>query len=117
MGYSTGLLRRRVTVAKRMQSTTSAFGKDAAGITYETIGTFWADVTWTKGVKAMREGALDAYDIIMIRMRFQSIITRECLMQFEGKWYDIESFHWDYQENIIQVTARERANQDITLNN
>lgn len=115
MAYSTGILKDRVAVATRTAATTGAFGKDSAGITYTLLGEFWASVTWTKGVKSMREGALDAYDVVMMRMRYDEDINRDCLILYDDHWYEIESFHRDYQENIIQLTAHERPNQVVQI--
>lgn len=115
MPYSTGILRHRVTIATRTAATDGTFGRDSAGITYTTLGTFWANVSFVKGMRTMREGALDAYDVVMIRLRYNANIDRDCLVQYDGKWYEIESFHRDYQENIIQLTAHERSNQTVTI--
>lgn len=114
MAYSTGLMRYVVGVYNRDKASTGDFGFDTDR-SYTKVDDFWADVTWTKGVKAMREGALDAYDTIMIRMRYFSTITRDSLLKYEGKFYEIESFHEDYFENTIQITARERADQSVTI--
>ena len=68
-----------------------------------------------KGVKAMHEGALDAYDTVMFRCRYSAAIDRWCLLQYHGKWYQITSFNEDYQENQIQMTATELANQQVNI--
>jgi hypothetical protein len=71
--------------------------------------------TFNKGVKAMREGALDAYDTVMFRCRFIKQLDRWCLLKFKGKWYQITSFNDDYQDNQIQMTAVELANQQVNI--
>ena len=114
MAYSTGMMNKRVTVAKRATDTQESFGK-AGQTKYEILGTFWMSETFNKGVKAMREGALDAYDTVMFRCRFNKDIDRWCLLKFNGKWYQIQSFNEDYQENQIQMTAIEMANQKVTI--
>ena len=40
---------------------------------------------------------------------------RWCLLKFHGKWYQITSFNEDYQENQIQMTAVELANQQVNI--
>lgn len=115
MAYSAGMLRERVTIVRRTVGTADPFGKDSAGVTYETVGVFWAAFSFKKGMKSIHEGAVDGYDTIMFRMRWNANITRECLIQFDGRWYDIESFWREYHTNQIQITARERANQQVTL--
>ena len=114
MSYSTGMMNKRVTVAKRYQDTQETFGKSGQP-KYEILGTFWMGETFTKGVKAMHEGALDAYDTVMFRCRYNANIDRWCLLKFHGKWYQITSFNEDYQENQIQMTAVELANQQVNI--
>ena len=106
MAYSTGMMKYRVTVAKRYQDTQETFGKSGQP-KYELLGTFWMAETFTKGVKAMHEGALDAYDTVMIRMRWNNFTTRDSLLIYDGITYQILSFHADKQENEIQITACE----------
>lgn len=115
MAYSTGMMRQKVTIAKRDNATQNRYGLDAAGIRWIKVGTFWAAVDWKRGMKEMREGALDAYDFIMVRMRWRDDIDRDCLLKHDDRWYQIESFHRDYEANTIQITARERANSDTDL--
>lgn len=81
----------------------------------ELLGTFWMGETFNKGVKAMREGALDAYDTVMFRCRFIKQLDRWCLLRYNGKWYQITSFQEDYQENQIQMLATELANQQVNI--
>lgn len=114
MAYSTGLMRYVVAIYNRTAASAGSFGFDTEQ-SYAKVDDFWASVTFTKGVKAMREGALDAYDTIMIRMRYTPDVNRNSLVQFNGRFYEIESFHEDFQENIIQITARERADQSVTI--
>lgn len=115
MAYSTGLMKYRVTVAKRATFTDADnFGKRSEP-KYELLGTFWMGETFNKGVKAMREGALDAYDTVMFRCRYIKQLDRWCLLKFKGKWYQITSFNDDYQDNQIQITATELANQQVTV--
>ena len=114
MSYSTGMMNKRVTVAKRYQDTQETFGKSGQP-KYEILGTFWMAETFTKGVKAMHEGALDAYDTVMFRCRYNKDIDRWCLLKYHGKWYQITSFNEDYQDNQIQMTAVELANQQVNI--
>ena len=114
MSYSTGMMNKRVTVAKRYQDTQETFGKSGQP-KYELLGTFWMAETFTKGVKAMHEGALDAYDTVMFRCRYNKDIDRWCLLKYHGKWYQVTSFNEDYQENQIQMTAVELANQQVNI--
>ena len=104
----------RVQAAKRATDESARFGKSGQP-KYEILGTFWMGETFNKGVKSMREGALDAYDTVMFRCRFIKQLDRWCLLNFKGKWYQITSFNEDYQENQIQITATELANQQVNI--
>ena len=107
-------MNKRVTVAKRASEEGATFGKSGQP-KYELLGTFWMAETFTKGVKAMHEGALDAYDTVMFRCRYNKDIDRWCLLKYHGKWYQITSFNEDYQDNQIQMTAVELANQQVNI--
>ena len=108
MGYSTGMMKYRVQVAKRATDESASFGKSGQP-KYEILGTFWMGETFNKGVKAMREGALDAYDVVMIRMRWRDDITRDWRIVHDGKTYEIESLHSSREKNEVQITAHEVA--------
>ena len=108
-------MNKRVKIAKRVDSTGGDFGRKSGGQKYQMLGEFWAAESFNKGVKSMREGAVDAYDTVMFRMRFHEGIDRWCLVQYHGRWYQIQSFNEDYQQNQIQITATEMANQNVTI--
>ena len=115
MAYSTGMMKKRVKVAKRVDSEGGDFGRKSGGQKYTLLGEFWASEKFDKGMKSLREGAVDAYDIVMFRMRFNADIDRWCLIQYQGKWFQIQSCNEDYQTNEIQITAKEMANQNVTI--
>ena len=100
MGYSSGILKYRVTILNKQVAT--GFGETTS---YQPAACVWADVTWSKGVKALREGALDAYDTVLIRMRWNNIVARDSRLQCDGVMYQIQSLHTDKQENTIQISA------------
>ena len=100
----------RVHIMKR-DAAVSKFGGNR-GYRYAT--TVWAGVTFNKGVKAMREGAMDAYDTVMVRMLFNRQIDRDSMLVFEGRTWKIDTFYPDYHTNEIQITATESAGQDLT---
>jgi SPP1 family predicted phage head-tail adaptor len=102
MAYTSGLLKYRVTILNKQVA--SGFGETTS---YQPAACVWADVTWNKGVKALREGAMDAYDTVMIRMRWNNIVTRDSRLQCDGVTYQIQSLHADRQANTIQITATE----------
>jgi hypothetical protein len=115
------MLNKRVKVAKRYVNPDNVdnFGKSGQP-KYEWVNpngdhAFWCGVTFDKGMKSLREGALDAYDTVMFRCRFIKQLDRWCLLKFKGKWYQITSFNDDYQDNQIQITATELANQQVNI--
>ena len=108
-------MNKRIKIAKRVDSEGGSFGRSSGGQKYTLLGEFWAAQTFNKGVKSLRDGALDAYDTVMFRMRYNAEIDRWCLVQYHGRWYQIQSFNEDYQTNEIQITAKEMANQNVTI--
>ena len=114
MEYPSGMLNKHITIARRKADSVDAFGKKGSP-KYEILGTFNAAEDFNRGTKSLREGAYDAYDTVMFRMRYRKGIDRWCLIKYEGKWYQIESFNASYQENKIQITAVEMANQQVNI--
>lgn len=108
-------MNKRIKIAKRVDSTGGDFGRSSGGQKYQMLGEFWASKKFDKGMKSLREGAVDAYDTVMFRMRFNADIDRWCLVQYQGKWFQIQSCNEDYQTNEIQITAKEMANQNVTI--
>ncbi len=104
MAYSSGLLRHRVKILNKVQPTQGDFG---ATTRYAEAATVWADVTWQKGAKRLAESSLDAMDTVMIRMRYNTVISRDSRLEHDGVTYQIQSMHRDYQDNTIQITATE----------
>ena len=102
MSYQSGFLHNRVTIKNKVVAT--GFGETTG---YQAVGTVWANVSFSKGMKALHEGALDAYDTVIIRMRYNTIVNRDSHLVHDGKEYQIQSFHRNYEENIVQITAQE----------
>ena len=102
MAYSSGMLNKRVTILNKQSGTT--FGDTT---TYGPVAHVWSDVTWSKGVKALHEGALDAFDTVMFRMRWNPFVSRDSQLQYDDVTYQIMSFHADKMANTIQITAQE----------
>ena len=115
MAYSTGMMNKRIKIAKRVDSEGGSFGRSSGGQKYTLLGEFWASEKFDKGMKSLREGALDSYNTIMFRMRYVSGMDEWCLIQFQGKWYQITSFNESYRNNEIQITAVKMANQQVNI--
>ena len=108
MAYSTGILKDRVTILNRKEAQQGKFGLDSSGVEFETAGTVWAEVTWAKGKQAMNVGALDVYGVIMVRMRYNTIVNDRSRVMYDGKTYQIlgDTFHSHRQDNTIQFHAQ-----------
>jgi len=104
MAYTSGILRFVIQVQNRKAATGNQFGIDGDGIEWEDGDFLHANVTWAKGVKAMNAGALDAYTVAEVRMRWTDKITMRSRVKFEGNVYQIipETFHPDKMENTLQ---------------
>lgn len=103
-GYDAGMREYRVAILNRTDATTSEYGRDANGITWETVATVWADVTFSRGKAAMNAGALDAYAVEMVRMNYNSLVNMRSRIQYDGRTFQIlpDTFHVDKQGNTIQ---------------
>ena len=113
MGYSAGLLNKRVVIMNRKEAVASKWGKDGSGVEWEQAGCVWANVEWAKGKAAMNAGALDAYGVVIVRMRWNNVITMRSRIQYDGQTYQIlpETFHPDKQANTIQFHAQVIINE------
>ena len=114
------MLNKRIRIAKRaeeqnkQQDKSSNFGKSGQP-QYSWLGWFWANESFSKGVKALHEGALDAYDTVMFRLRYTCAVDRWSIIKYDGSFYQIQSFNSDQQQNQIQITAVEMPNQNVTI--
>lgn len=112
MAYSTGILKYRVTILNRREAQAGKYGLDGAGVEWEPAGSVWASVDWARGKGAMNAGALDVYGVVIVRMRWNSIVTERSRIRHGGTTYQIigETFHADRQENTIQFQAQAVVN-------
>ena len=112
MAFSAGFLKDIITVENRKEAVQGKFGLDSAGIEWENMGCVHANVDWQKGKSGMTAGALDAYGVKIVRMRWNSIITERSRIQWQGKTYQIlpETFNACRQENTIQFLCQQIVN-------
>ena len=108
-GYGAGMRDYRVTIKNKVVA--NGFG-DTTG--YVEVATVHAAMTFNKGVKSLREGALDAYDTVMFRMNWNSIVTRDSRLVCEGKEYQIKSLNGNKREKQMQITAVEVVKEDTS---
>lgn len=100
----------RVTILNKVQPSERQFGEKTG---YRRDGSLWSSYKFNKGTKALREGALDAYDTVVFQMNFSANvkITRESLIECQNKIFQIQSLNDDHRENKIVVTATEMTTQ------
>ncbi len=100
----------RVTILNKVQPSERQFGEKTG---YRRDGSLWSSYEFSKGTKALREGALDAYDSVIFRMNFSAnvTITRESLIDCDGKVYQVQSLNSDRRENKIIIRATEMTTQ------
>ena len=111
-GFTAGMRNHRITILNKVAPTEKAFGEKTG---YRRDGSLNSSYEFNKGTRALREGSLDAYDTVMFRCRYNKDIDRWCLLQYNGKWYQITSFNEDYHDNQLQMTAVELANQQVNI--
>ena len=102
MAYQSGFRHCRVTIRNKVGGT--GFGETTS---YQDVKTVWAAKTWKHGAKALHEGALDAYDKVLFRMNYNTIVQRDSLLVCEGKTYQVLSLDGEYQRNEIEILAQE----------
>jgi len=102
MGYSAGYLHNIVTIRNKVVAT--KFGETTH---YDDGVSVHARKIWKTGNKALRESALDAIDVVIFRMRWNNIVTRDSLLVCDGKTYQILSLEGDRRENQIEIKAQE----------
>jgi len=94
-----------VTIVKPGSVTDGQFGRITS--TWTDGATIHANVKWVKGVKALREGQLEAYDTLMVRCRWRSDLKRECRLKIKGRVYQILSLNESFEDNEMQMTVVE----------
>lgn len=111
-GFNSGMRNHRVTILNKVLPAEKVFGEKTG---YQRIGSLWSSYEFIKGTKALREGALDAYDYVLFRMNFSGnaakVVTRESIIEMSGTYYQIQSSNKDEIENKIIVKATEITTQ------
>ena len=103
MAYSSGYLRDLITIRNKVVAT--GFGETTH---YEDVTPkIHARKVWKSGNKAVREGALDGVDIVIFRMRWNTVIKRDSLIVFGGKTYQVTSLEGDEQANQMEAKVQE----------
>lgn len=106
MAYDSGFLDARIEVHNRATATSNDFAMKVGGA-FSLATTIWANVQFSKGMKALHEGAIDAYEILMVRCRPNTLLDRDSRLKIDGKMYVIQSYNEDRKENQVQITCIE----------
>ena len=116
-GFTSGMRNHRVTILNKVQPSERQFGEKTG---YRRDGSLWSSYEFSKGTRALREGALDAYDSVMFRLNFSGDvakkITRESLIEMHGKIYQVQSLNEDYHDNKIIIRATEMTTAVTIVN-
>jgi hypothetical protein len=102
MAYESGYLRDIITIRNKVTGT--GFGETTH---YQDAGTLHARKVWKSGNKVLRESSLDAVDMVIFRMRWNTIVKRDSLIVHRGKTYQIISLEGDFEENQMEAKAQE----------
>ena len=108
MGYSSGILDTKVVIMNRKKAVTSDYGLDGRGIEWEDSCCVWAAVDWARGMRTLNAGAVDAYGVVLVRMRYNEHVGMRSRIRIGGDTYQVlpETFHADKRANTVQFNAQ-----------
>ena len=106
MAYSAGFLHDIIQPLNRKEAVAGKYGLDSAGVEWEEGQCLHANVDYAKGKAAMNAGALDAYAVKIVRMRYtaSAVINERSRIKYDGRVYQIipETFNANHYENTLQ---------------
>jgi len=104
MGYSAGFLHEIIQVLNRKEAQAGKYGLDSAGVEWEEGPCLHANVDYNRGKSAMNAGALDAYAVKIVRMRYTTCFNERSRIKYQDKVYQIipETFNANHYENTLQ---------------
>ena len=104
MGYSAGFLHDVIQVLNRKEAKTSKFGIDGGGVEWEEGPCLHANVDYARGKAAMNAGALDAYAVKIVRMRWTNVFNERSRVKYLDKTYQIipETWNANRREDTLQ---------------
>ena len=106
--YSSTILTSRVYFHHTPKHTLTPYGRETEDSgAYQAV---WANVTFSRGVKSLREGAMDAYNTILIRCAYLEAVNRDTLVRYNDTYYRIDSLNKDYHRQEMQLTCTEVQN-------
>ena len=104
MSYQRGFLRDRITLWNPTRKD-SEYG--AGYIKYTPMAKVWANVSFVKGQRAMRNGEVDVYQTVMVRLDCHAMLTKRTRIEYDGRFWIIDSFNRDLGKNECQLTMFE----------
>jgi len=112
MGYSAGFLHDVIQVLNRKEAKTSKFGIDGGGVGWEEGPCLHANVDYARGKSAMNAGALDAYAVKIVRMRWTNVFNERSRIKYLDKTYQIipETWNANRRENTLQFLMQLAVN-------
>lgn len=112
IGYSPGMMQHRVAILNPAKMQDGEFGRRSASVEWINAGSVSANIGFNRGKTAMTAGALDVYEVIIVRMYYESGklrgITPRSRILYDGVTYQIlgATYHADKIDNIIQFNAQ-----------
>ena len=104
MSYQRGFLRDWITLWNPTRKD-SEYG--AGYIKYTPMAKVWANVSFVKGQRAMRNGEVDVYQTVMVRLDCHAMLTKRTRIEYDGRFWIIDSFNRDLGKNECQLTMFE----------
>jgi len=113
MGYSAGFLHDIIQVLNRKEAKTSVYGVDGGGIEWEDGPCLHANVDYQRGKAAMNAGALDAYMVKIVRMRYTTCFDERSRIKYLGRVFHIipETFNANRREDTLQFLMQLVVNE------
>ena len=104
MGYSGGFLNHIIVPMNRKEAKSGKYGIDSAGVEWEEVRCLHANVDHQRGKSAMNAGALDAYAVKIVRMRWTNCFSERSRVKYDDKVYQIipETWQANKHENTLQ---------------
>ena len=106
MAYESGFRHEIIIPLNRKAATVGKYGVDSGGIQWEEGQPLHANVDYQRGKSAMNAGALDAYAVKIVRMRYSatSVINERSRIKYDGRVYQIipEMFHPNHYDDTLQ---------------
>lgn len=109
MAYSSGFLHNKIVPLNRKAAVVGKYGVDSGGVQWTEGPCLHANVDYQRGKSAMSAGALDAYAVKIVRMRWTNVFTERSRIKFNGKIYQIMAETWqeNRRENTLQFLMQQ----------